>query len=69
MTRGYALNKDGREMANMGIAAGDYQNNGHLDIVNTDFSDDYKSLFRNDGNGNFTDVSYQAGIAASSFLS
>ncbi len=60
---GYALNGDGREVANMGIAAGDYENNGHLDIVNTTFSDDYDVLFRNDGRGNFTDVSYQAGMA------
>ena len=63
---GYALNADGREAANMGIAAGDYMNNGHLDIVNTTFADDYNILFQNDGNGNFTDVSYQAGIAESS---
>ena len=63
---GYALNKDGREVANMGIAAGDYQNNGHLSVVNTDFADDYNVLFQNDGTGYFTDVSYQAGIATSS---
>jgi hypothetical protein len=63
---GYALNKDGREVANMGIAAGDYQNNGHLSIVNTVFADDYNVLFQNDGTGLFTDVSYQAGIAESS---
>ena len=63
---GYALNESGREVANMGIAAGDYQNNGHLDIVNTDFADDYNVLFQNDGTGAFTDVSYQAGIAVSS---
>ncbi len=63
---GYALNADGREVANMGIAAGDYLNNGHLDIVNTDFADDYNILFQNDGTGFFTDVSYQAGIAISS---
>ena len=63
---GYALNEDGREVANMGIAAGDYLNNGRLDFVNTDFADDYNILFRNDGEGTFTDVSYQAGIAASS---
>jgi enediyne biosynthesis protein E4 len=60
---GYALNQDGREMANMGIAAGDYENNGHLDLVNTDFSDDYDAVFRNDGSGNFTDVSYMSGVA------
>ena len=56
---GYALNADGSEVANMGIAAGDYLNNGHLDIVNTDFADDYNVLFQNDGTGLFTDVSYR----------
>jgi hypothetical protein len=60
---GYALNADGRDVANMGIAAGDYENNGHLDIVNTTFSDDYDVLFKNDGTGSFNDVSYEAGIA------
>jgi hypothetical protein len=60
---GYALNKDGREIANMGIAAGDYENNGHLSIVNTDFTDDNNVLFQNDGSGNFTDVAWISGIA------
>ncbi|MGI4827724.1 MAG: CRTAC1 family protein [Janthinobacterium lividum] len=60
---GYALNKDGRETASMGIAVGDLQNNGLVDIFNTTFSDDYKPLYRNDGGGNFTDVSYEFGIA------
>jgi hypothetical protein len=41
-------------------------NNGHLNIVNTSFADDYNVLFQNDGTGFFTDVSYQAGIAVSS---
>jgi hypothetical protein len=63
---GYALNESGREVANMGIAVGDYENNGHLSVVNTDFADDYNVLFQNDGKGFFTDVSYQAGIAESS---
>jgi len=63
---GYALNESGREVSNMGIAAGDYENNGHLSIVNTTFADDYNVLFQNDGTGSFTDVSYQAGIAEAS---
>ena len=60
---GYALNESGRETASMGIAAGDYTHNGLIDLYNTTFSDDYKPLYRNDGNANFTDISYQAGIA------
>jgi enediyne biosynthesis protein E4 len=60
---GYALNENGRETASMGVAVGDYLNNGQLDLYNTVFSDDYNPLYRNDGDGNFTDVSYQAGIA------
>ena len=60
---GFALNKDGREIASMGIAAGDYENNGQVDFLVTDFGDDYKVLFKNDGNESFSDVSYKAGIA------
>ena len=60
---GFALNGDGRETAGMGLAVGDYRNNGLLDLLVTDFSDDYKVLYRNDGDANFTDVSYQSGIA------
>jgi hypothetical protein len=63
---GFALNSDGREVANMGIAAGDYENNGHLSLVSTDFADDYNLLFRNDGTGMFDEVAYKAGIAESS---
>ncbi|MGA8728528.1 MAG: VCBS repeat-containing protein, partial [Terracidiphilus sp.] len=63
---GFALNGDGREAANMGLAVGDYENNGHLSVVSTTFSDDFPILFRNDGTGAFTDLSYQAGIAQSS---
>ena len=61
---GFAFNGAGREVANMGIAAGDYENNGRLDLLSTTFSDDYDLLFRNDGKGAFEDVSYNAGIAA-----
>jgi hypothetical protein len=60
---GFALNKDGREIASMGLAVGDYRNNGLLDLLVTDFSDDYKVLYRNDGDAAFTDVSDAVGIA------
>ena len=60
---GFALNKDGREIASMGIAAGDYENNGLIDFFVTDFGDDYKVLYHNDGDSSFTDVSYKAGVA------
>jgi len=60
---GLALNDDGREIASMGIAAGDYENNGLLDFFITVFGDDYKVLYRNDGNATFSDISYKAGVA------
>jgi hypothetical protein len=60
---GYALNESGRETASMGIAVGDLHHSGHLDVYNTTFSDDYNPLYANDGDANFTDVAYQAGIA------
>jgi enediyne biosynthesis protein E4 len=60
---GFGLNADGREIASMGIAAGDYENNGLIDFFVTDFGDDYKVLYHNDGDISFTDVSYKAGVA------
>jgi hypothetical protein len=60
---GYALNENGRETASMGIAVGDYRNNGLLDLYNTVFSDDYNPLYRNEGDANFSEISYQAGVA------
>jgi len=60
---GFALNKDGREIASMGIAAGDYENRGLISFFVTDFGDDYKVLYHNDGDASFTDVSYRAGLA------
>ncbi len=61
-TSGFGLNEDGREVASMGIAVGDYLNNGRLDFAITDFSDEYKLLFRNDGKSSFTEVSMRSGI-------
>jgi hypothetical protein len=60
---GFALNQDGREVASMGLAVGDYDNDGWDDLFVTDFSDDYDVLYHNDGEANFSDVSYHTGIA------
>ena len=60
---GFALNDDGREQAAMGIAVGDYNRDGRVDFFVTNFSDDYDTLYRNDGDGNFSDVTIRAGIS------
>jgi hypothetical protein len=59
---GFAVNGEGRAQASMGIAVGDYNRDGKLDLFVTTFSDDYKTLYRNDGGANFTDVSFRAGL-------
>ncbi len=58
---GIALNENGREQAGMGLGIGDYDNDGKLDVYITNFSDDSNTLYHNDGDGNFTDVTFQAG--------
>jgi hypothetical protein len=62
LERGIALSEDGMEQAGMGIAVGDYDLDGNLDIFKTHFSDDTNVLYRNDGKGNFNDVTIRAGI-------
>lgn len=59
---GIALSETGREQAGMGVAVGDYDNDGRVDFHITNFSDDSNTLYRNDGDANFTDVTYQNGL-------
>ncbi|PYQ00646.1 MAG: hypothetical protein DMF82_21555 [Acidobacteria bacterium] len=59
---GAALDETGREQAHMGVAIGDYDNDGRDDIHVTNFADDSNVLYHNDGHGLFSDVSYAAGI-------
>jgi hypothetical protein len=59
---GIALNENGREQAGMGLGIGDYDNDGLVDFHITNFSDDSNTLYRNDGEANFTDVTFQAGL-------
>ena len=68
---GIALNGDGRAQSSMGIGVGDYDRDGRMDLFITTFSDDYKTLYRNEGNATFTDVAFKAGVGATTipFLS
>ena len=59
---GIALSADGKEQAGMGVDFGDFDNDSRMDLVVTNFSDDYNTLYRNVGDGLFRDISSKAGI-------
>jgi enediyne biosynthesis protein E4 len=61
--RGVALSEDGMEQAGMGVGVGDYNLDGHLDLLKTHFLDDTNILYHNDGKGNFDDVTDSSRIA------
>src|SRR5215813_564882 len=63
---GAALNENGREQAHMGVTIGDYNGDGRDDIHITNFADDSNVLYRNDGGGIFTDVSFASGLGQDS---
>jgi enediyne biosynthesis protein E4 len=65
---GVAYNFDGRLQAGMGVAVGDYDGDGRLDIAKTNFSGDLTSLFHNEDGKFFTDVSREAGLGARQLL-
>ena len=62
LIRGVALSADGREMSGMGVGVGDYNLDGHTDLVKTHFMNQATGLYRNDGKGNFDDVTTEAGL-------
>jgi enediyne biosynthesis protein E4 len=59
---GAAFNEDGREQAGMGSTVADYDGDGHLDIFKTNFSEDTATLYHNNGDKTFTDVTFTAGL-------
>ncbi len=63
LSSGVAFNGDGKTQANMGVAVGDYDNDGKLDLLATTFSEDYFPLFRQQSPGLFEDVSNRVGLA------
>jgi hypothetical protein len=62
LLRGAALSDDGKEMAGMGVGIGDYDCDGHLDIVRTHFMNQATGLYHNMGKGEFEDVTAAGGL-------
>jgi hypothetical protein len=61
---GCALSPDGKPQAGMGISAADYDLDGNLDLVKTNFAGDTPSLYHNQGGANFEDATFTAGLGA-----
>ena len=66
--RGVAYSAEGMEEAGMGVAAGDYDNDGSLDILKTNFSDEVPNLYHNSARALFTDMSEAAGLTQQTHL-
>ncbi|HYM06852.1 MAG TPA: CRTAC1 family protein [Terriglobales bacterium] len=60
---GCAYDADGKENSGMGVAAGDYDQDGWLDILKTNFPDEAPSLYHNTRDGLFTEAARAAGIS------
>ena len=61
---GCALSPDGKPQAGMGVSAADYDLDGNLDLLKTNFAGDTPSLYHNLGGGNFDDATFTAGLGA-----
>ncbi len=62
LMRGVAISPEGMDMAGMGVGIGDYDLDGHLDIVKTHFQLQPTGLYHNIGKGEFEDNAHEAGI-------
>ena len=63
LVSGTAVSGDGSEQGSMGVAVGDYLHTGNFAIYVTNFVDEYNTLYLNNGNYDFTDVSFAAKVA------
>jgi hypothetical protein len=62
VVNGTAYGPDGRFMGGMGVSISDYDGDGRLDLVVGTFCRDPRSLFHNDGGGQFSNRAFQSGI-------
>jgi hypothetical protein len=63
---GAALSEDGKGQASMGVAIGDYDHRGRMNVFVTNFSDEYNAFYRHEKNFTFTDVAYATGTGRAS---
>jgi hypothetical protein len=59
---GCAYSQDGKPQAGMGVAVGDYDRNGTVDLFKTNFAGDTSTLYANDGKGSCEDRTFAGGI-------
>jgi hypothetical protein len=59
---GCAFDENGVALSGMGVGIADYDGDGWLDIVRTNFTDQVTTVYRNNGDGTFHDASMQAGL-------
>jgi enediyne biosynthesis protein E4 len=62
LLRGAALDENGKALSGMGVAAADYRLEGTLSIFRTNFSDEFETLYRNLGKGEFEDATLDSGL-------
>ena len=62
VSAGCGYSQDGKPQAGMGLAIGDYDHDGAMDIVKTNFAGDTTSLYRNTGHGSCEDRTFAAGL-------
>ena len=65
---GCAFSFDGVAQAGMGVDAGDFDGDGNLDIFVTNLSHETNALYRNNGDGTFSDIVYEANLGKESYL-
>jgi hypothetical protein len=63
LLRGVALGPGGIPMGGMGVGQGDYDLDGHIDLLKTHFQNQPTGLYRNNGKAEFDDVTGAAGLS------